>query len=217
MDEPLGIDSRDFADLLKAMPDNQGVLMVKDPLGSGDFYISIVREADLKKLAEDKGLFHVIYQITRPGTGYFSNYLEHKYFPPETPLNDEFQFRPYKWRDLMWGIISIPIEKKDLCYEAAQVSKLRIANGIPVRFRIGGLIESCAACRKENATEKMPGATDIQWFPLDCDNAYTLEFSRENPGVYEPGGAQDERIWEDFKVKELWKEFGVPDKDPWEE
>ena len=207
MSEFEGFDSSVFADFLKIMQVNQGVRMDKMP--SGDFKITKVDAKYLAELGRDLNLFHIIYQSTRPGVGYFSNYLEHKYFPPETPLNDEFQFVTYKWGQLgdvamLWGIISIPINKKDLAYEAADVAKLRIANGIPVKC--GFML---AAIRKEKLPKEFSDTGFVEWFPLDCDNAFTLEFLRGSD-VFKPGGIQDQRIWEDFKVKQLWKEFNVP-------
>jgi hypothetical protein len=205
MDAP-ELTSDDFAEFLKVMPEKMGVRMEKFP--NGDFKVTKIAPKDFKELGDRPGLFHVIYQSSRPGAGYFSNYLEHKYFPPETPANDEFQFITYKWLGMLWGIISIPIEKKSLAYEAAEVSKMRIADGIPMKagFMVG-------ATRKDKLGKELEPI--VEWFPLDCDNAYTLEFARDSD-VFEPGGIQDQKIWEDFKVKQLWKEFDVPGHDdPW--
>ena len=163
MDELPVFSMDDFSTLLKIMPEDSGVRLDKFP--NGDFKLTKVNSEDFKELADNPNLFHIIYQCLRPGVGYFSNYLEHKYFPPETPSNDDFQFINYKWIGFVWGVVSIPIEKKDLAYEAAEVSKLRIANGIPMRCgAVLCAVREVPEAVKEIVGEKIP----IQWFPLNC-------------------------------------------------
>ena len=211
------LEKDDFAMLLKHMPEGHGVLMDKMP--DGNMKITLIKPEELKSLGEEPGLYHIIYQFSRVGTGYFANYLEYKHFKPETPENDEFKYRVINWNGMLWCVISIPAEKKELAQEAAQVSGIRIADGIPMMA--GGMpIIMVAAIRKEKLkdfSEEMQQS--VKWFPLDTDNAFTLEYVHDSD-AYQSGGTQDIKAMEEFKLKKLWEECEVPEDpttpyDPW--
>lgn len=190
--------------ILKALPDNMGLFLEKD----GDKMIfTKVQPSDLKKLGEDQNLFHVVAMMNRPWVGYYTNWLEYKHFPPETPANAEFQFRIFKWHGLIWTICSIPVEKKQLCYDAAEISHLRLADGIPIMAGGESVVTVVAATRKTDGLE------GFECFPLSTNNTFTLEQQRGDI-LYEPGGAQDSRVSEQFEINRLWKEHEQED-DPW--
>ena len=168
MDDNVEISREMFAKLLKDMPEGNGVSL--SAVGD-DMHTHLVRPEHLEELANDDSLFHVIFMFTRPGANYYANYLEYTYFTPTTEENNEFQYRAYKWNGVVWAIISIPIEKKDLCYTAAEETNMRLANGIPVKIGI-----ALAATRPEHIKNSAPDEyKDCEFFPLNSDNAFTLE------------------------------------------
>jgi hypothetical protein len=158
--EPIEGDRDLMKEVLKAMPNNRGVSLQQ---AGDDMQVHTVTPEDLKKLGDDPSLFHVIFMFDRPGANYFANYLEFTYFPPDGPLNKELQYRAYRWHDMLWAIISIPVEKQQLCYETAEITKMRLANGLPCMLGAGpvtglgatratnGLV--CTKERVENKTQ----------------------------------------------------------------
>lgn len=73
----------------------------------------------------------------RPGVSLFMVKLEHTYFPSGTDANKYFFLRMQKWEGIIWVIVSIPKEKKNLAEKIAAETGLRIADGIPHMFHSG--------------------------------------------------------------------------------
>ena len=207
------LDKDAFTEMFKHLPEGKGINVGKMP----DYNISVhvFEEDELRRLADDSSLLHMAFWFQRPGVHYFANYLEHVHFLPDTPVNDEFEYRVYKWKEMLWGIITIPLAKKHLAEEAAEVSKMRLANGVPMISK--GPIMAMMATRPGDP--KLDETVDA--FPMATDNVFTLE-NKKGDVLYDgPGGRQDAKISEEFKIKKLWKECGVPnpddeEPDPWE-
>lgn len=127
----------------------------------------------LKKFVSDPKYIHYVGIINppRPGVRLCALKLEHTYFIPGTPSNDEFLLRVLEWCGVVWIIISIPKNKSSFMEKVAAECGLRIANGIPTL--IGG------------------GATDS--FPVNNDNVFTLENASGHP-IYSNDFAKLEQI-----------------------
>jgi hypothetical protein len=203
-----------FTDILRIMPEGKGIKLDKDKKGSGNLEIALLVTENLVDLSKNESLFHIIGMWARPWVGYFCNHLEYEYFEPETPANQEFEFRIFKWKNILWAVVSIPISKKDLAYETAEVSHVRLANGVPVMAG-GDRLRMLAATRDDGGLKGLG-----EFFPLNCERAFTLE-NQKNDVVYEgPGGRQDAKASENLALHNLWGKHGVPDSfdgdDPWE-
>lgn len=213
MEAPLSKDG--FVELFKALPEGMGLNVGKRPDGSGDILVNKVVEDELRLIADDPTLFHVVFWFQRPGAHYFANYLEHIYFVPETPANNEFEYRCYKWNEVLWGIITIPMAKKDLAYQVAEKTKMRIANGVPMMGKGLGPIVTMMATRPGDP--KLDECVDV--FPMATERVFTLE-NAQGEVIYDgPGGSQDAKASENFAINKLWEECGVPrhdEPDPWD-
>ena len=182
----------DFFELLESMPEGKILFIF---CGPDDIRGKAEDVSKLQELANDPELFHVIIQSSRPGAGYFENVLEHEHFPPESDLNDEMQYRIVKWKGLHWTVISIPRHKRHLCYEAAKKTKMRF--------------------EPEGHVPVLLGEGEIQTFPMVTDSVAVL-ISGDGSQIYEgPGGVQDEKISERFRVQKYLKEKGLDTDDPW--
>jgi hypothetical protein len=175
------INKKDFEKLICELSDGNGIRLDKDD-GEG-LIITLVNSEYLSNLSENMELFHIIGLWERPWVQFFFNFLEYEHFEPGTEKNKEFQFLLFKWEGLMWGIVSIPIEKRQLAEISANSSRLKLADGVPVVINGGS-------------------------FPLNCDMAFTLE-NLSNDIIYEPGGVYDAKISENFELRKLWKKHGV--------
>ena len=205
----------EFADFFKAMPEGMGINVGKKP--DGNILVHKVTEDELRNLADDAALFHIVFWMQRPGAQYFANYLEHIHFVPQTPENDEFEYRCYKWKETLWGIITIPIAKKDLAYQVAEETKMRIANGVPMLGGAGPIVTMMAT---RPGDPKLDAQVEI--FPMATERVFVLENAKGDVIYDGPGGTQDAKISEDYAVHKLWEECGVnpPDltePDPWED
>lgn len=89
----------------------------------------------VRAFVADPKWMHFVGMLMRPGVGGCAETLEHTHYKPGTPANDLFQLHIIKWEDLVWGLISIPIEDRSKMERAAAANGLRIANGVP--FMIG--------------------------------------------------------------------------------
>ena len=215
-DNPLPSDV--ITELMATIPNNRGFILEKPE--PERFYVRGLSPEDLQKLDKEP-LLHMVGMNKRPGVAYFANHLEHNYFPPDTPQNDLMQFRQYKWNDILWAIVSVPLEYREVCEKSVAEAKLRLANGSPVKFGIG-----LAALRASDLKDLFEGLKDdkfdgksyevvqkennISFFPMQSENVFTLENVRDHV-IYQPGGDQDAHIEETMKLKTLWKKFGLPE------
>lgn len=100
---------------------------------------------------------HFVGMLMRPGVGGCAETLEHTHYKPGTPANDLFQLHIIKWEDLVWGLISIPIEDRSKMDRAAAANGLRVADGVPTMVNGQG------------------GELKVSRFPVENDRIFTLE------------------------------------------
>ena len=116
----------------------------------------------------------------RPGFSLFAATLEHQFFPPDTPENDNFRMLSTGWyHDSMWITISIPTEKKHLAEAVASYCGLKILDTFP----IANAQFATFATVGMKAYEELK-AVDPSWdaFPLyQSVNLFSLENSKEHP------------------------------------
>jgi hypothetical protein len=143
---------------------------------------------------------------TRPWVGYFANYLEYEYFGPETGENNLFQFRIYRWNEQLWAVMSIPLDRKHLAYEAADHANLRLAYGVPICMSESPL-KILATARESHIPDDLKEF--VKFFPLYNDRVFTLEYRKGNV-IYEPGGEQDCRVSENYEIRKLWEKHNLP-------
>lgn len=183
--------------MINQLSDYEGVAFGKTP----DYNITVRRfnNVELTELNQRKDVVHVIADQNRAGADYFYQYLEQTYFEPDTPANDEYEYRIVKW-GLYWCVATIPASKKHLLEDAAKKSKMRLANGIPLRmgFVLGNT-------RPEQM--KDIDMTGNLWFPINGDNAWTLE--NDTKEVYQKGGEHDLRVESLHRIRKLYESRGL--------
>lgn len=115
----------------------------------------------------------------------FVVFLEHRFFPPGTDLNEQFQLVLTKFEGMEYALIIIPRDRIQEADELAKTLGLRRADGIPHVI----VIEA--------------GAMRTKKFPFDYRTAYTMEnlpghFTYENnPAQYQVAIlAEDKRLAE---------------------
>lgn len=208
----------EFSLLLNSMPDNRGIF-VESESGGERMKVQTLTSKDLEELGKSEELFHVVGQWTRPFVHYFANYVEYEHFPPEGN-NNEMQYRVFRWHTMLWSIVSIPISKKELAYEAAAKSHLKLANGVPLFFGKEPIF-IFAAARPETFLQ----LDSTQIFPLSNSRTFTLEQQKDDVVYQGPGGRQDAAASEEFEIQQLWKKHGKDkfgrdpienDENPWE-
>lgn len=174
------VTEKDMQDLISHLPEGGGI---KFSNYGEELRVTSVTTADLEKLAENPKLFHVVTMLERPGAAYYFNFLEYNYFPPATSLNEEFEYRIFNWNGLRWGIGTFPIEKKQVAYETAEKTDMRLADGVPILI----------------------GPNGNNTFPLSSDRVFCLE-NAAGSSLYQEGGRQDIQIEENLKIEKLWAE-----------
>lgn len=160
---------------------------------------------ELIKLSEDTSACHAVCFANRPNCEVFFNHLEQEHFPPDTPANNQYEYRMFRWHNMMHCIASIPVDKKPLFIEAAKVAELR--------FQDGAVPFSCGIIRASLNPTKMNEDDDffklIDWFPLNSPTVSTLESQSNNP-IYEgKGGQQDAQAEADLKLKQILEQHGI--------
>lgn len=184
------ISEDDFARMIGMLPDNVGLLIDTE---GGDLRVTRVLESDLVALSKRDDLFHVISFQARPGSNEYFNVLEQSWFTPNSALNYEFQYRVYRWNGLLFCIASVPLAKKQFCYDAAKIMNMRLADGVPHMF-VGAMAQF--------ATRKFPyPEIPVVIFPLSNANTFTLENEKGSP-IYE-GRADEVTAESERKRQEL--------------
>ncbi len=135
----------------------------------------------------DPKLIHYIGMIIppRPGIQRCLTMLEYLHFPPCTPLNDEYQFVTYEFSGILFGVVSIPKQKKHLMETIADESGLRIVKGVPTLL---------SSDRQDS-------------FPIQSSDAYSLE-NKPGHSVYN-STQQQIRAMLIAEYRELEDRFGI--------
>jgi len=92
-----------------------------------------MNDDELREMTKDESRFFIIGMLIpiRIGVGLFGSILEYRHYPPDTPKNDLFQLVMVKWEEMIWGVMSIPIEDKVYVEWIAKECGLRLTDGIP--------------------------------------------------------------------------------------
>lgn len=121
----------------------------------------LVEESDeeLQKFVANPDFIHYVGMLNppRPGLTDCMQTLEFKYFRPGTPRNELFNVRILEWEEIQWVIVSIPIKEKHLMERAAQVNRLRVADGVPTVFSGRGANQFPISNERVFTLENIPG------------------------------------------------------------
>jgi len=116
-------------------------------------------QQEIVKTCESPGRFNIVCMLTRPGVNLFMITLEYNHFIPGTDANDEFLVWQMSFDGLPFMVLSIPADKKDLAFQVAGETGMKISDGIPIL--IGG------------------GAEQV--FPVAGENTFTLTNHPDSP------------------------------------
>src|SRR5215211_2269527 len=105
------------------------------------------------RLRSDGSKTALIVEQRRIGGRSFIVFLEHRYFAPGTPRNEDFQLLRIVWMEAVWYVALIPTAVVSIADELAKSLGLRRADGTPL-------------CISSQGTER---------FPIDAPNAWTME------------------------------------------
>lgn len=100
--------------------------------------------------------------MQRVGMSKFLVRLEHEHFNPSTDLNDLLELEMRKWPEdwgLIWFVIKMPSEYKEVALGLLEECGLRAADGIP----------------------NIISADKAESFPVSGDNVFTIEYVQDNP------------------------------------
>ena len=90
-----------------------------------------VESSEFAAFMARKDLLHYIAFFERPNVKECCQTLEHRYYPPGTPANDKYNIHLYKWENLLWIFVSIPITDKRYMDEVAAENNLKLVSGVP--------------------------------------------------------------------------------------
>lgn len=167
-EEYLDLDASDvLPELLQGMPNDRGLFITYPPGDEDQLAVYPLREEDLLELQQRDAPFlaHLLCMSNRPGAQDLWMAVENRMFPPGTPDNDNFELRWYRWRGLLWIIITIPTARLEEAEAIFAEHKFRRANGVPTM--LGG--------------DEAPSQ-----FPLNGENCWTME-NTEHPPEPSPG------------------------------
>jgi len=155
--------------VVDALSEGTGVFLEKQY--DGNLRITKCGAQSFVELGKNENLFHCVGMEMRAGVSYFCNYLENHFFPPETPENDEMQYRLLKWNKILWHVVSVPLNKKQFCLNAAKEARLKLQDAIP--FVVGPVVASTRCLEGKMAEMRKDGHLKV--FPLDGPTVFTLE------------------------------------------
>lgn len=127
------INPDDLHDLIRTMPNNVGLRLTDHEDG---YKVERVTTEHLKEQNRRKDKLNIACLLIRGVTGVFCSTLENLWYTPGTPKNSSFGCIYFKWQDMVYAIITIPIEDKPKAEAVAKRVGARIADGIPTL--IGG-------------------------------------------------------------------------------
>lgn len=115
-------------------------------------------EVDYQRFFADPKFIHYVGMLNplRPGVPDCFHTLEFQYYKPRTARNHLYILRLLEWCDMLWGIVSIPIEEKHLMERAAKVNGLRVVDGVPTLFD-GGVHHFPVSNSRIFTLENVPG------------------------------------------------------------
>jgi hypothetical protein len=171
-----------FDQIVKSLKNNEGVIIF-DQLGDQYKICKITRE-DLERL-DTMSFFNVVCPVDRGIAGDYSQHLEHKYFPPGTRSNDLLQVMFFRWQDMLWSIVTVPLGLKETCFKAATEVKMRLSDGIPHVLSSGDHLHDktpLASLPIELGIPMAASGVGFATFPLKSENTFGLEPLYDTPG-----------------------------------
>jgi hypothetical protein len=191
---------------IATLPNNYGVKF--DKIGY-DLFSQTFGIDRLYKLSEDETVCHAVCFASRPTAQVFYNYLEQTYFTPDTPANNQYEYRLFRWSGMFYSICTVPVEKKLLFFESAEVAKLKVQDGA-VPFACGMIRGSL---NPQKPLGRLGEIGTFFWFPL-CNSAVsTLEGKSGDPCYNGPAGRQDAQAEANFMLKQVLEAKGLPWED----
>lgn len=155
--------------------------------------------AEFRKWANDERLLHFVGMKDRPGVHLFGQGLEYRYFPPETPRNEQFHLHGALWEELEWMIFTIPAKVSRFGDRVAAEVGLAIRHGYPATLEVPENVLVHAT----SVSGIMDKARNAKRFPIHGKNVRTLEYP---PGgqmasiMNAPGGAEMLKFAEEMFV-----------------
>lgn len=125
MDQP----KFDLGDVLSVIKNDQSI-----EIGSiGEQMTARLEQLDelSSRLNSSHELANLVFLQHRPGGRLYATVLEHTYFKPYTPEAESFHFRFIRWKDLLWTMITIPIEKVHYFSSIADEVGMKVVDGRP--------------------------------------------------------------------------------------
>ncbi len=140
----------------------------------------------------------------RPGFGIFVSTLEHQFFPPDTPENENFNLLATGWlHHTLWMTVSIPTAKKHFAEAVASYCGLKILDTIPV-----ACVKYPAFATVHMEAYEQLKDVDPKWevFPLArAVNVFSLENSDEHPVKSKKMGLDE---WVNYELDIVGKIIG---------
>jgi hypothetical protein len=163
--EQIELSGDEFVDLLNTMPDGMAVRIDNDEENEENHVVTKETFAEIFELGKNLVMFHLISLMNRVGVPEFMAEVEHTYFPPLTPTNDQFIMRWVKWNDMLWTITSVPMESSKCFFDVAPKYGFNINPGSPV------MLGSGLNMTYQSSIHGIPASC----FPLKGDNVYVIE------------------------------------------
>jgi hypothetical protein len=187
-DEPLAIPGDQLSEVVSALPNDQGICL---DVWETKHFCKVIK-LNARRMAEwnaDESKFHVVCMAIREIMCDYSQHIEKTYFPPMTEQNHDFKFSYYRWEDVVFIILTVPIDKRHLMFIGASDLNMRLADGVP------HIISCGKAHNLGNWRKELPPVvrgmgidpSQITTFPLNSDRTYTLEPIYAAPGPHLAG------------------------------
>lgn len=179
---------------MRLLKEGQGIWVDKS-FDTADMIIKKITAEDLEQLDNDESKMHCVCMEMRPGAHLFYSHLEYTYFPPEQPVNKQFEYRVFRWNGYLWQIGSVPVNKKPLCQASAAHAKMLLQDAIPF---FAGII--LASARDFANVNRIFGQTKILKFPMQSKRVFTLENGKGKPFV----PTEEQKRWEYEELKKIY-------------
>jgi len=163
--EEIRISTEEFIEYLVNLP--EGVCLRIDNDGGCEENHKVTKEtfAEVHDLGKNLVMFHLIALTNRIGAEKYLAEIEHTYFPPTTPANEQFTMRWIKWNELLWTITTVPMESSLCFFDVAPKYNFSINPGSPLMLGAGVDM---------TYQSKIDGVT-MSGFPLAGVTVYTIE------------------------------------------
>jgi hypothetical protein len=163
----LSINMSQLGDLVHNMPNNNGFRLINQynedgSVDESSYQIERMTMEHIKEHNRRKDKFNVVCLMLRETAQKFCHELEWTHYPPGSERNKLFGCIYYRWNDLIWCVVSIPIAEKELAFQAAAEVSGRLVDGVPTM--IGS----------EDPKASMLGIP-VDQFPLNTENTWNLE------------------------------------------